>query len=135
MYFCAEISVYMKSKNTNYSLKQKNILTRLGENIKLARLRRKLSTRSLAERSGIAVSTLVNIEDGSPSVSLGHYLQVLTVLRLEEDLLLIADKDPVGRQIQDAGLVVKKRAPKKKDTPSVIKHVIDKGNSEEPEFE
>ena len=132
MYFCAEISVVMKS---NYSLKQKNILARLGENIKLARLRRKLSTRSLAERSGIAVSTLVNIEDGSPSVSLGNYLQVLTVLRLEEDLLLIADKDPIGRQIQDSGLVVKKRAPKKKNTPSAIKYVIDKGDSEEPEFD
>ena len=132
MYFCTEISVVMKS---NYSLKQKNILARLGENIKLARLRRKLSTRSLAERSGIAVSTLVNIEDGSPSVSLGNYLQVLTVLRLEEDLLLIADKDPIGRQIQDSGLVVKKRAPKKKNTPSVIKYVIDKGDLEEPEFD
>ncbi len=120
---------------SNYSLKQKNILARLGENIKLARLRRKLSTRSLAERSGIAVSTLVNIEDGSPSVSLGNYLQVLTVLRLEEDLLLIADKDPIGRQIQDSGLVVKKRAPKKKNTPSAIKYVIDKGDSEEPEFD
>lgn len=122
----------MKSK---YTLKQRNILTRLGENIKLARLRRKLSTRSLAERSGMAVSTLVNIESGSPSVSLGNYLQVLTVLRLEEDLLLIADKDPMGRQIQDAGLVVKKRAPKKKDTSSAIKHVVDKGSSEEPNFE
>ncbi len=132
MYFYTEISVVMKS---NYSLKQKNILARLGENIKLARLRRKLSTRSLAERSGIAVSTLVNIEDGSPSVSLGNYLQVLTVLRLEEDLLLIADKDPIGRQIQDSGLVVKKRAPKKKNTPSAIKYVIDKGDSEEPEFD
>lgn len=135
MYICTEMTVVMKSRTSNYSLKQKNILARLGENIKLARLRRKLSTRSLAERSGIAVSTLVNIEDGSPSVSLGNYLQVLTVLRLEEDLLLIADKDPIGRQIQDSGLVVKKRAPKKKETPSVLKHVIDKGDSEEPEFE
>lgn len=118
----------------NFGLKQKNILSRLGENIKLARLRRKLSTRSLAERSGMAVSTLVNIEAGSPSVSLGNYLHVLTVLRLEEDLLLIADKDPIGRQIQDAGLVVKKRAPKKKDTLSAIKHVIDNGDSVEPNF-
>lgn len=135
MYICTEMTVVMKSRTSNYSLKQKNILARLGENVKLARLRRKFSTRFLAERSGIAVSTLVNIEDGSPSVSLGNYLQVLTVLRLEEDLLLIADKDPIGRQIQDSGLVVKKRAPKKKETPSVLKHVIDKGDSEEPEFE
>lgn len=125
----------MKSKGTNYTQKQKNILTTLGENIELARLRRKLSIRSMAERAGVATSTLGNIEDGSPSVSLGSYLQVLSVLRLEEDLLLIADKDPVGRQIQDAGLIVKKRAPKKKNTTSAIDHVVDKGTSEEPNFE
>ena len=124
----------MKSKGTNFTQKQKNVLTTLGENIKLARLRRKLSIRSMAERAGIATSTLGNIEDGSPSVSLGSYLQVLSVLRLEDDLLLIADKDPVGRQIQDAGLIVKKRAPKKKKTVSVIDHVVDKGDSEKPEF-
>jgi transcriptional regulator with XRE-family HTH domain len=125
----------MKSKGTNYIQKQKNILATLGENIKLARLRRKLSIRSMAERAGIATSTLGNIEDGSPSVSLGSYLQVLSVLRLEDDLLLIADKDPVGRQIQDAGLIVKKRAPKKNKTISAIDHVIDKGNSEKPKFD
>lgn len=118
----------------NYTIKQKKILNTLGENIKLARLRRKLSLRSLAERAGIAISTMTNIEAGSPSVSLGNYLQVLAVLKLEDDLLLIADKDPIGRQIQDAGLVVKKRAPKKKETPSVIKHVIDKGDSKMPKF-
>lgn len=106
----------MKSKGTNYTQKQKNVLSTLGENIKLARLRRKLSMHSMAERAGIATSTLNNIEDGSPSVSLGSYLQVLSVLRLEDDLLLIADKDPVGRQIQDAGLIVKESSEKEKDT-------------------
>jgi transcriptional regulator with XRE-family HTH domain len=125
----------MKSKGTNYTQKQKDVLATLGENIKLARLRRKLSVRSMAERAGIATSTLSNIEAGSPSVSLGSYLQVLSVLRLEGDLLLIADKDPLGRQIQDAGLTVKKRAPKEIRPKSPIDHVIDKGNSEKPEFE
>jgi len=124
----------MKSKGTNYTQKQKNILATLGENIKLARLRRKLSICSMAERAGMAISTLGNIEDGYPSVSLGSYLQVLSVLHLEDDILLIADKDPVGRQIQDAGLIVKKRAPKKKKTVSAIDHVIDKGNPEKPKF-
>jgi transcriptional regulator with XRE-family HTH domain len=124
----------MKSRETSYTQKQKKILSTLGENIRLARLRRKLSVRSMAERAGIAVSTLGNIEEGSPSVSLGNYLQVLTVLRLEDDILLIADKDPVGRQIQDAGLIVKKRAPKVKKTASVIDHVIDRGNTEKPDF-
>jgi transcriptional regulator with XRE-family HTH domain len=124
----------MKSKGTTYTQKQQQILATLGENIKLARLRRKLSIRSMAERAGTATSTLGNIEHGSPSVSLGSYLQVLSVLRLEEDLSLIADKDPIGRQIQDAGLIVKKRAPKEKVSVSVIDYVIDRGNAEEPEF-
>ncbi|OIP82593.1 MAG: transcriptional regulator [Porphyromonadaceae bacterium CG2_30_38_12] len=124
----------MKSKGTSFTQKQQKILATLGKNIKLARLRRKLSIRSMAERAGIATSTLGSIEKGSPSVSLGNYLQVLSILRLEDDLLLIADKDPVGRQIQDAGLIVKKRAPKKKKTESAIDHVIDKGNSEKPTF-
>jgi len=125
----------MKSKNDQYTQKQKAILARLGENIKLARLRRKISILSMAERSGMAASTLVNIEKGLPSVSLGNYLQVLSVLGLAEDLLLVAEQDPVGRQIQDAGLTVKKRAPKKKEHPSVIDHVIDKGKNDNPEFE
>lgn len=125
----------MKSKGIYFTHKQKEILATLGENIKLARLRRKLSIRSMAERAGLAASTLGNIENGSPSVSLGNYLQVLSVLRLEHDILLIADKDPLGRQIQDAGLIVKKRAPKTKKTASILDHVIDKGNSEQPEFE
>ena len=118
-----------------YTKKQKNILATLGENIRLARLRRKLSVRSMAERAGIAISTLGNIENGSPSVSLGHYLQVLSVLRLDEDLLLIAEKDPLGRQIQDTQLTIRKRAPKAKNATPVIDHVIDKGKTEEPEFE
>ena len=125
----------MQSKAISFTQKQQKILATLGENIKLARLRRKLSIRSMAERAGIATSTLGNIEEGSPSVSLGNYLQVLSILRLEDDLLLLADKDPIGRQIQDAGLIVKKRAPKTKKIDSIIEPIIDKGNSEIPEFE
>ncbi len=113
----------MQSKAISFTQKQQKILATLGENIKLARLRRKLSIRSMAERAGIA------------TVSLGNYLQVLSILRLEDDLLLLADKDPIGRQIQDAGLIVKKRAPKTKKLNSVIEPIIDKGNSEIPEFE
>lgn len=119
----------------SYTQKQNRILHNLGENIKLARLRRKISLRSMAERAGIAVSTLSNIENGSPSVSLGNYLQVLSILQLDEDLLLIAEKDPLGRQIQDAGLIVKKRAPKQKKSEPLLKHIIDNGESQTPEFE
>lgn len=91
----------------------KRILTELGENIKLARLRRKLSSEQVAERAGISRSTLISIEKGYEGVGIGYYLNVLHVLGLENDFLLVAKDDELGRKLQDIGLVVKKRAPKK----------------------
>lgn len=91
----------------------RKILSEMGENIKLARLRRKLSAKQVAERAGIGRTTLVEIEKGSPSVSLGNYAQVLMVLGLEKDLLQIAADDVLGRKIQDAGLKTGERAPRR----------------------
>lgn len=124
----------MKSKGAVYTQKQKKILEQLGENIRLARLRRKLSSKSVAERAGIAVSTMTNVENGEPGVGIGTYLQVLSVLQLAEDILLIADKDPLGRRLQDNMLLAPKRAPKKKKVKSPIEHVIDDGTSPKPEI-
>jgi len=90
-----------------------NILIELGENIKLARLRRKLRTDQVSERAGIGRTTLWAIEKGSPVVALGFYAQVLFVLGLEKNLLKVAGDDPLGRKLQDAKLLVKKRALKK----------------------
>lgn len=95
--------------------KTQKILSELGENIRLARLRRKLSTKQIAERADVGRSTLVSIEKGSPSVSMGAYLQVLQVLGLEKDLLLVARDDELGRKLQDAEILPKDRAPKRKD--------------------
>lgn len=89
------------------------ILSQLGEDIKLARLRRKLSTKQIAERAGISRSTLWLIEKGTPNVAMGAYLQVLFVMGLEKNMLLLANDDLLGRKIQDADLLVKKRATKK----------------------
>jgi transcriptional regulator with XRE-family HTH domain len=94
--------------------KMRRILTEMGENIKLARLRRKLSADLVAERAGISRPTLIAIEKGAPSVSMGSYLMVLKALGLEQDILLLAKDDVLGRKLQDIGLVVKERAPKKK---------------------
>ena len=124
----------MKSKGAVYTQKQKKILEQLGENIRLARLRRKLSSKSVAERAGIAVSTMTNVEKGEPGVGIVTYLQVLSVLQLAEDILLIADKDPLGRRLQDNMLLAPKRAPKKKKVKSPIEHVIDDGMSPKPEI-
>jgi len=92
--------------------KNKRILATVGENIRLARLRRKLSAGQLSERAGIGRMTLYKIEKGSPVVSIGNYLQVLFVLGLEKDMEQLASADPLGRKLQDANLVVKQRAPK-----------------------
>ena len=95
--------------------KTKRILTEMGENIKLARLRRKLSSEQVAERANISRPTLLAIEKGSPAVSIGSYLLVLQVLGLEKDFLLVAKDDELGRKLQDAKISTSERAPKRKD--------------------
>ena len=93
--------------------KDQRILTELGENIRLARLRRKLSSEQVAQRAGIGRSTLVKIEKGHVGVGIGHFLNVLKVFNLEEDILLVARDDVLGRKLQDLGLITKERAPKR----------------------
>jgi transcriptional regulator with XRE-family HTH domain len=92
----------------------RKILKEFGENIKLARLRRKLSADQVAERANISRVTLWQAEKGSGSVAMGIYCQVLFVLGLDKDLLKVAADDALGRKLQDAELEVKERAPKKK---------------------
>ncbi len=94
--------------------KTDKILKELGESIKLARLRRKLSAQQVAERAGIGRRTLYEIERGKPNVNIGNYAQVLSVLGLLDDLLNVARDDELGRKLQDAKLILKKRAPKRK---------------------
>ena len=96
--------------------KQKRILKELGENLKYARLRRKLSADQVSERANIARKTLWAIENGTSSVSIGAYLQVLLVLGMENDLGNVAKDDALGRKLQDSKLAVKERAPKRTKT-------------------
>jgi transcriptional regulator with XRE-family HTH domain len=93
--------------------KLEKLLAQTGENIKLARLRRKLSTEQVAERANISRPTLWSIEKGSGTVAMGAYAQVLFVLGLERDLSKLATDDLLGRKLQDAEILVKKRAPKR----------------------
>ena len=104
----------MANKSPVLLPKTKKILSELGENIKLARLRRKFSSEQVAERAGISRSTLISIEKGYEGVSIGYYLSVLHVLGLEKDFLFIAKDDELGRKLQDANLITKERAPKRK---------------------
>lgn len=103
----------MNSKKIILLPKQVKIMTTLGENIKLARLRRKLTAEQVAERAGISRRTLVSVEKGAPSVAMGNYLQVLFVLGLANDFLKIASDDTLGRKLQDANLTTPKQRVKK----------------------
>ncbi|MCR4953772.1 MAG: helix-turn-helix domain-containing protein [Treponema sp.] len=89
-------------------------LKTVGQQIKLARLRRKLSVQIISERAGISRATLWSIEKGEPTVSFGAYVSVLCALGLKEDVLLLAKDDILGRTYQDLDLLPKKRAPKTK---------------------
>ena len=54
----------------------------LGEQLRYARLRRGLTTVQIAERAGIARTTLVKIEKGDEGVALGQYFRVMLALGL-----------------------------------------------------
>jgi transcriptional regulator with XRE-family HTH domain len=97
----------MKSKRQVLLPKFQKILEEMGENIKLARKRRKLTAIQVAERAAIDRTTLYHIEKGSPSVSLGAYFNVLRVLGLQNDFLKLAADDEFGRKLQDLKLMGK----------------------------
>jgi transcriptional regulator with XRE-family HTH domain len=82
----------------------------LGDNIKKARLRRALSSETLAQRSGITRKTLYRVERGDPAVAFGIYARVLQASRLENDLGSVGAGDALGRKLQDAKLEPKSRA-------------------------
>lgn len=86
------------------------ILKTMGEQIKLARLRRRISVELVAERAGVSRSSVWHVEKGDSSVAIGIYVAVLNALNgLDKDLLLIAKDDELGRKLQDIGLTTPKR--------------------------
>lgn len=103
----------MGAKGPKLLPKEKRILENLGENLKLARLRRKLTTEQVSNRANISRKTLWHVEKGSDHISIGTILQVLSVLGLKNDLKVVAQDDLLGRKLQDINLLTKKRGPKK----------------------
>ena len=105
----------MPKKTVDILPATQDILSSMGEQIKLARLRRNLSVELVAERADISRATLWKVEKGDKTVAIGIYAAVLHALNgMDKDLLLVAKDDTLGRTIQDLNLTVRKRAPRKK---------------------
>lgn len=85
----------------------------VGEQIKLARLRRNLTMEQVAERATCSPLTVSRIERGTPTVAIGIYLRVLYALQLDDDILWLAKEDELGRRLQDLSMVDRQRASKK----------------------
>ena len=104
----------MKERTTVILPQTQEMLNQMGDQMRLARLRRHLSAELVAERAGISRVTLSNIEKGSSSVAIGSYAAVLHALNgMDKDLLLVAKDDELGRKLQDLELPTRRRAPKK----------------------
>ena len=84
-------------------------LAQLGERLRLARRRRKLSAALVAEGAGMGRVALGAVEKGLPGVTIGAYLSVMQVLGLDAGLARMAEEDPLGRELQDAALQPKRR--------------------------
>jgi transcriptional regulator with XRE-family HTH domain len=95
----------MNTKKQTIFPKYNSVLEKTGENIKIARKRRKLTTIQVAERADISRSTLYLIESGNSGVAMGAYFNVLRVLGLQEDFLKLGADDELGRRLQDLELL------------------------------
>jgi transcriptional regulator with XRE-family HTH domain len=87
--------------------KNRKLLQLLGENIKLARKRRGFTQTLISERTGLSRLTVRKVERGDPKVTLGHYVAVLSVLGLVDDLAKVASDDALGHKLQDIELMGK----------------------------
>jgi len=99
----------VKSKKQILFPKYGQVMEKVGENIKLARKRRRLTTIQVAERANINRTTLYQVEKGNASVSIGAYFNVLRVLNLQDDFLKLASDDTFGRKLQDLVLLEKNK--------------------------
>ncbi len=89
-------------------------LAGVGENLRLARLRRGFTVTLMAERAGMSRPTLRAVERGDPHVSVAAWANVLHALGLQGDLALLAKEDALGRQLQDAALGGPRQPPRRR---------------------
>ncbi|HEY5914723.1 MAG TPA: helix-turn-helix transcriptional regulator [Verrucomicrobiae bacterium] len=107
----------MKSKAlTSVPLPVRGVLKKLGEDISDARKRRRISTATMAERARVSRPTLLRLEHGDASVSLGIFATVLFILGMQDRLgdLVDAAHDRLGLDLQSETLPKRIYAPREK---------------------
>ena len=83
----------------------------LGENLAIARIRRRESQRTWAKRLGISVPTLIRMERGDPGVSVGIYATALWLMgRVPALPALAAPAEDKGALESDVRSALKRRA-------------------------
>lgn len=100
----------MARKTVSLQPASRQVLERMGRNIKKARLRRNIRAKLLAEQAGISTDTLSAIERGVSTVSIGAYAAVLAVLGLERDFEMVAIDEDGKQRYQESSLYRRKRA-------------------------
>lgn len=103
------------SKTTTATIMPRRVTKNLaivGEQIRLARLRRDLSIAEIAERATCSELTVMRVEKGLPTVAIGIYMRILYAMDLDESVLFLAKDDELGRTLQDIQLKERKRASK-----------------------
>lgn len=95
-------------------LRVKRGLSKLGEDIALARKKRNLTTMMMAERLGVAKSTYLKLEKGDPTVAMGTYAMAFFVLGFADVLgeILDARRDEQGLLLDVERMPQRVRRPK-----------------------
>lgn len=99
----------MTRQTPNLLPRLSRLLTQVGSNLRYARLRRRYTAETVAERAGISRKTLSRVEQGDPAVAFGIYARVLQALGLVDDVGALARDDPLGNRLQDLKLTTPKR--------------------------
>ena len=101
-----------KSRGNELTRDLQQKMQQVGDQIKMARLRRNLSKGLICQRAMISSPTLDKVEKGDPTTSIGIYLRVLNALQLSGDILILAKDDELGRRLQDEKILTRSRASK-----------------------
>ena len=84
----------------------------LGQRLRLARMRRRMSLAQMAEQTGISRDTLHRLERGDASISIAALLNVLSILGMGPDLDHVGADDLTGRTLQDMAMTRGRRRTK-----------------------